>query len=83
MIFMKMHFILNSSEVVCDKNPLSKIQSVEHERLAINHSEGQCNRVGLLCWPCFSAMASQISKLCDLANDLQGQRSEWHPALSQ
>ena len=41
MIFMKMLLILNSFEVLCDKNPLFKIQSVLCGRLAINHSAGQ------------------------------------------
>ena len=40
MIFMKMHLILNSIEVLCDKNPLFKIQCVLCGRLAINHSAG-------------------------------------------
>ena len=38
---MKMHLILNSLKVLCDKNPLFKIQSVLCRRLAINHSAGQ------------------------------------------
>ena len=38
---MKMLLILNSSEVLCDKNPLFKIQSVLCGRLAINHSAEQ------------------------------------------
>ena len=41
MIFMKMLLILNSFEVLCDKNPLFKNQSVLCGRLAINHSAGQ------------------------------------------
>ena len=41
MIFMKLHLILNSFEVPCDKNPLFKIQSVLCGRLAINRSAGQ------------------------------------------
>ena len=40
-IFMKVHFILNSSEIICDKNLLSKIQSIKCGRLVINISEGQ------------------------------------------
>ena len=55
MIFMEMHLILKSFEVICDNidiekgllyiygdnNPLSKIQSILRGRLAINHSAGQ------------------------------------------
>ena len=39
--FHKMHLILSSSEVLCDKNPLFKIQFIMCGRLAINHSVGQ------------------------------------------
>ena len=38
---MKIHLILNSFEVLCDKNRLFKIQSVLCGRLAINQSAGQ------------------------------------------
>ena len=34
-------FFLTTSEVLCDKYPLSKTQSILHGRLAINYSEGQ------------------------------------------
>ena len=34
-------FILTSSELLCDQNPLSRIQSILCGKLAINHSVGQ------------------------------------------
>ena len=68
MIFMKMLLILNSFEVLCEKNPLFKIQSALCGRLAINTVQGSlaclsqllCNSLGLLCWAFSPTMASHI-----------------------
>ena len=62
---MKMYFILNSSEVICDNNALSKMKSILCGRLAINHNlacyiQQLCYRIDLLCWVFSPAMAGQI-----------------------
>ena len=71
---MKMLLILNSFKVLCDQNPLFKIQSVLCGRLAINHSAGQFMRCGWSTTTC-ELRTSTTYEACALMYGLSARRT--------